>query len=454
MNNKKMGKFLVDHQEEIITQLEKFIRIQSVSDNREKVAEALDFALALGQSMGFEVRTCADGQVGVVEIGQGEETVGILAHVDVVGPGELSRWETSPFEPVIKDGRMYGRGTIDDKGAVIASLYAMKAVAELGIPLKKKVQLILGTQEEVDWTDMRAYVENYPLPDYGFSPDGEFPLCNIEKGSIGINMAFPLEERQEIKEEGSRLTFIEAGTAENIVPGKCTAKLLRVQDGNRQEETLEILGRAAHSCMPEKGENAILKMAEALVSMDLQDNQLLRVMHLAHEKLAGCYGEDIGLYGEDEYVQGEFVHRNALSPTLLRMGEEEILLHVNVRTAYGTTDEEVLSTFRQLAEAYGGIMRNVEILPVVYVSKDRPFVQAFTRAYEAVSGRKHEFALAYGGSYAKAMPNIVSWGPIFPEEEDTCHEENEYISIEGLILNAKIFAAGLNEVVFTETPLK
>lgn len=454
MNNEKINTYLDDRQEEIIDDLGRFIRIESISDRQEKVAEALDFILDLGKKMGFAATSCADGQVGVIETGQGDETVGILAHVDVVDPGDLNQWETPPFEPVIKNGRMYGRGTIDDKGAIIASLYAMKAIAALGMPLKKKIQLILGTQEEVEWTDMRAYVENYPLPDFGFSPDGEYPLCNIEKGSIGVNMIFPLETNQGITKEGTYLTFMEAGTAENIVPGNCSVQLTHVQEGQRQEEMLQALGKTAHSCMPEKGENAILKMAANLMSMDVQENQCLKVMRMIHEKLSGCYGEAIGLYRENEYVQGEFVHRNALSPTILRIEGQKIRLHVNVRTAYGTTDEEVLSVFAQLAEQYGGTLGEIEILPVVYVSKDRPFVQAFTKAYEIASGRKHEFALAYGGSYAKAMPNIVSWGPIFPEEEDTCHEENEYISLDSLLLNAKIFAAGLNEVVFTDAPLK
>lgn len=142
--------YIENNKDEMLKDLADFVAIPSISSDKEKVRKALEFALKLGADMGFRVENCLNGQVGVIEIGQGEETLGILSHVDVVPAGDLEEWETDPFEAVIKDGRVYGRGNIDDKGMIISSLYAMKAVSEYGIPLKKKVQLILGTQEEVD----------------------------------------------------------------------------------------------------------------------------------------------------------------------------------------------------------------------------------------------------------------------------------------------------------------
>ncbi|HQC81868.1 MAG TPA: M20/M25/M40 family metallo-hydrolase, partial [Bacillota bacterium] len=180
MDRQRLMKYLDDNQERMIDDLYDFVRIPSVSDDFVQVRRALDFALELGRKLGFKAEPVLGGQVGVIEEGEGPETLGILSHVDVVPPGDLTIWKTPPFEPTIQNDALYGRGTLDDKGAIIASLYAMKAVKELGIPFKKKVQLILGTQEEVEWTDMQAYVQNFPLPDYGFTPDGEFPICNIE----------------------------------------------------------------------------------------------------------------------------------------------------------------------------------------------------------------------------------------------------------------------------------
>ncbi len=446
-------------EKEIIDNLCRFVKIESVSDNREKVGEALEFALELGRSLGFEAYSCLDGQVGVIEAGQGEEVLGILSHVDVVGPGDTEKWKTPPFEPVIKDGKIFGRGTLDDKGAIIACLYALKAVCDLGLPLKKKVQIILGTQEEVEWTDMAAYVMQYPLPDYGFTPDGEFPVCNIEKGGIDIILEFPLEESWgggnpstgECGTDGNYLSKLTAGTAANIVPGVCTAEITEVKGGIAAAvETIRVTGKSVHSCMPEKGENAIFKMTETVNGMGLKKNKLLELLSMVNICFGDIYGARIGLFSAGEYYNGEFVHRNVFSPTIFDTEKGIAKININIRTAYGTDEKEVVSTIKDLAGRYGGRVVKTTILPAVYVSSDRPFVQAFAKAYEEASGLKNEFVLAYGGSYAKAMPNIVSWGPIFPGEEDTCHEENEYMSVRSLMDNAKIFSVAIGKIVLSD----
>ncbi|HML36910.1 MAG TPA: Sapep family Mn(2+)-dependent dipeptidase [Bacillota bacterium] len=431
---------------EIIDALCRFIRIESISNHDEKVREALDFVLDMGRSLGFNAEARLNGQVGVIEIGQGDETLGILSHVDVVGPGNLGKWTTKPFEPVIKDGRIYGRGALDDKGATIASLFAMKAVCDQGTPLKKKVQMILGTREEVEWTDMTAYVKEFPLPDYGFTPDGEFPLCNIEKGCIDIVMSFPLDD---CAGDGRYLSLIDSGTAPNIVPGVCTAEITEIRNGKTTVQPIEVLGRSVHSCAPEKGENAIFKLAEKVKEIDLKKNKLLELLCMVSERFGDMYGGSVGLRSESEYYNGEFVHRNVLSPTLFKVEDRCARINVNIRSAYGAKEEEIVGAMKALALSYGGEVVKVTILPAVYVSKDRPFVRAMAEAYEEATGLKNEFVLAYGGSYAKAMPNIVSWGPIFPGEEDTCHEENEYISIESLMDNAKIFSVAIGKIALS-----
>jgi len=455
--NKKLLEWLDARQEEIIGALGEFVRIESVSDNPEKVREALDFILNYARGLGFKAESCLDGQVGVIEAGEDGEVLGILAHVDVVGPGDPEKWKTEPFDPVISDGRIYGRGTLDDKGAIIACLYAMKAVCELGRPLRKRIRLILGTQEESEWTDMQAYTAAYPLPDYGFTPDGEFPLCNIEKGCLDVMLSFPLEEPEAgaaVRKAGKYLTRIDAGTAPNIVPGLCTAEITEYTDGKPETRIIKVQGKAVHSCQPEKGENAIFKAAKQLNEIGLENNRLLALLNLICEKLEDVYGEGLGLRSEGEYYNGEFVHRNVFSPTILKVERGTVLLNVDVRFPYGEDENRIVGTLKQLAESNRGSLIRVSSLPAVYVSKDRPFLKAFAKAYDEVSGRTNEFTLAYGGSYAKAMPNIVSWGPVFPDEEDTCHEENEYISIKSLMDNAKIFASAISKIVLNNKSYK
>lgn len=447
MNKEQIIQYIDSILPDMLKDLADFIAIPSTSDDKQQVVKGLNYALNLGRKLGFNAYSYLDNQVGVIEIGHGDETLGILSHVDVVTAGDLEKWNTPPYKAVIKDEKIFGRGTLDDKGAIIASLYAMKAVLNLGLPLHKKIQLILGTQEEVEWTDMNAYIKQFPLPDYGFTPDGEFPLCNIEKGCMDITMEFPLDF---IPNEPGSLVSISAGTATNIVPGICTAEIIEDLNNTLVPCLHKTFGKAVHSCQPEKGENAIFNMVKSLSGLNLKQNKLLDLIYMINEKFGDVNGKALGLYSQSEYYNGEFVHRNVFTPTILNVKNNILTLIVNIRYSYGTNTENIIDTFNDLAKHYGGALIAFNNLPAVYVSKDRPFMQAFAKAYENVSGHKNEFVLAYGGSYAKAMPNIVSWGPIFPEDEDTCHEENEYISIKSLADNSKIFAAAISEIVLSK----
>ena len=129
-------------------------------------------------------------------------------------------------------------------------------------------------------------------------------------------------------------------------------------------------------------------------------------------------------------------------------------VHINVRFAYGTESDEILRVLKKLSAEYGGEVKNIYPLPAVFVSKERPFIKEFGKAYEEGSGRKHQCILAYGGSYAKAMPNIVSWGPVFPDDEDLCHEANEYFSVKSMLDNGKVFVLALYKIVMSEKSFK
>lgn len=454
----KIKRYIESHRDDMVRDLAGFIAIPSVSEDRAEVSRALDYVLQLAKRMGFEAESVLDHRVGVISTGAGEETIGILAHVDVVPPGDAANWNTPPFQMTESDGRLYGRGTLDDKGAIIASLYAMKYLLDCGAPIRKKVQMILGTQEEVEWEDMDAYVRSYPLPDYGFTPDGEFPLCNIEKGLMTLELRLPLkqpDQPDQPREDGWYLEDLKAGTAANIVPGQCTAVLKRVCHGEAVEETtVKTEGRAVHSCQPEKGKNAIFVMADTLKDYPLQENQLWRILRMLQEKFADLYGKALGLYSESEYYNGEFVHRNVFSPNVISVKGDMVSCVVDVRFAYGTAEADIIERMRAAAAEIGGTSEVQSSLPAVYVSRDRPFMDEFGLAYEEGSGRKHQCVLAYGGSYAKAMPNIVSWGPIFPGEEDTCHEDNEYIAIDTLLTCGKVFAIALARTALSERCFK
>lgn len=214
-------------------------------------------------------------------------------------------------------------------------------------------------------------------------------------------------------------------------------------------QTVTAHGKAVHSCQPERGSNALFVLFEQLESMGLTPNKTYRLLQQVCDNFRDVFGRALGLYSPSEYFEGEFVHRNACSPTIFQAKDGRCTVTINIRFAYGTDTDELTVRMKEFAEKTGGCISSSEILPAVFVSKDKPFLQEMAAAYEEVTGLKNEFTLAYGGSYAKAMPNIVSWGPVFPGDEDTCHEPNEYISLERLLCSTKIFAQTIARLAFS-----
>ena len=196
MNYEKLDQVVASYREEILGKLKEWIAIPSVQAPRSaenapfgpEVRRMLDLFLADARAMGFDVKEFG-GYCAQAQMGSGDKTMGILAHLDIVPGGD--GWVHDPFGGEIEDGKFYGRGVTDDKGPMLGALYAMRAVREAGIPLRHRVRAIAGCDEETGMSDMRYYREHSDLPDYGFSPDAEYPLINIEKG--GLNLVLSAE---------------------------------------------------------------------------------------------------------------------------------------------------------------------------------------------------------------------------------------------------------------------
>lgn len=427
--------------------LAELVKIPSLSEHIEETKIALAKALEIAEAMGLSSRSVLNGTVGIVELGDGDETIGMLTHVDVVPVGDLDNWDTDPFTMVCKDDILYGRGVLDDKGPVISCLYAMKYLKECGKPLHKKVQLIIGTQEEIEWTDMEQYVKLYPLPDYGFTPDGEFPICNVEKGDGYFLYRFPLH----IKEGCTKyIKSIDAGIAENAVPDKCTVVVVR--DG--VEETLTFEGKAAHSSTPEQGDNAIVKACCALAGEDYESNGVMEAIRMVAECFADVDCGQIGLKSEEQYLNGEFIHKNIVIATLMDTREDEVVLTVNIRSSYGTTDEAVKDAFSGVCEGRNVRFEIKEYQSPIYISRDSDFLKILTAAYEKHSGFEGGFTIEYGGTYAKAIPNVVNWGPVFPGKFYSGHEANESWEVKDMMTSTKIYTEALEQMATCEKSLK
>ena len=225
MYNSKIDSLIEGWREDIYQTLKGWIGIDSTLSAPagegkpfgENISRVLDLALSDAERMGFAARNI-DGYAGEISLGQGEQTMGMLAHLDIVPAGD--GWPHDPFGCEMENGRVYGRGVQDDKGPAVAALFALRAVKEAGVELKDGVRLILGTDEESGMRGLRYYKEHEPMPDYGFSPDADYPLINIEKGGVGIALS-----AVSAGEEDAEIPIYEmnAGVRANVVPGTARA---------------------------------------------------------------------------------------------------------------------------------------------------------------------------------------------------------------------------------------
>ena len=235
MYREKIDKFIDAHKTEMLEDIAELCKIDSTKDSYragrpygDGCFEALGAALHIAECYGFSINNY-DNYVGTVDLNDKEKQLDILAHLDIVPAGD--GWTvTEPFVPVVKDGKIYGRGTADDKGPAIAALYAMRAVKELGIPVKKNVRLILGTDEECGSSDIRHYYSVEEEAPMTFSPDASFPVINIEKGSLHGQFTAEFEKSQALP----RMVSFKSGTKSNVVPSKAEA-LFEGLDGSDTE---------------------------------------------------------------------------------------------------------------------------------------------------------------------------------------------------------------------------
>lgn len=378
---------------------------------------ALDYTLDLCASLGFRTKNCAN-KVGWAEVGEGDEMVAILVHLDVVPAGE--GWDYPPFALTEADGKLFGRGIADDKGPAIVCIYAMKALMDSGIPLKRRIRIIFGMAEEGgDWSDMEYYCQNEEAPVCGFTPDGSFPAAYGEKGFATYQMFVPLA--------GSGLELLEGGQAENVVADVCRAVV--------KGQPLEAQGSPAHGSLPWLGDNAISHMMADLAGLPVAD------------LYNACIGFD--LYGERLGCQTD---DGKVGPLTVNVGKvrtigENIVFWLDIRYPTSITAEEILDRLNATVEPLGARVVTEYYQKPVYLGADSPLITGLMDAYRQVTGDAEAEAIRLtGGTYAKAMENIAVFGPILPDRESTLHQKNEYLLKEDFFLILDIYREALKRL--------
>jgi succinyl-diaminopimelate desuccinylase len=369
----------------------------------------------------------------VLEIGRGEEIVGVLTHVDVVEIGDKSKWETPPFEGVFDGKQIIGRGAMDDKVPTAIIFNIMRVFNQSKLHFQRRLQLIVGTSEESEWSDMESFRNEFCIPDFSFTPDGAFPIHNIEKGYADVEISIPLEADF----PGGTILEVTSGDSSNTIPSWGTF----VYKNHAQNKTVVITsqGSSSHSSLPENGDNALTKLAGMIKNLGLEHPRLNTLLNFILGMHKDYYGRFLGFDNTETIFNDEYIGKTTANPTVLKYSEGTLVLNINIRHKYGVTRENIDNLFNQLSEIFDFRYQITGYQEPLYVSRTNPFFEMMNRAYETATNCKGGFILANGTSYAKALPNSVCWGPVFPGEEDSCHQENERISLASVMKCTEIY---------------
>ena len=462
MSLQQMDALIASWQDEILEKLRSWLAIDSVQTERSvenapfgtNVRRMLDLFLRDAAALGFAIDD-VDGYAGSAEMGAGEQTMGILAHLDIVPAGD--GWLHDPFGGEIESGRLYGRGAQDDKGPALAALYAMRAVREAGIPLKHAVRLIVGCDEETGMSDMRYYAKVRKMPDYGFSPDAEYPLINIEKGGLALRLS-----KLTGGEENADLPVysLNAGVRQNVVPGLATCELglgthsfeeierrvcsiadaherfdLKLEDIGGGRAKLTSTGVQAHAAMPHVGFNAAGALLVALDELGAGGGSREAIGALAKTLGVAYDGEGLGIKQSDE-LSGALT----CNLGLLRYDGSELWVQLDIRYPISANEAQMCGACVCVLSPYKiSVTRTGGHVPL-HVPEDHPVVQGLLRVYHEQTDLPAYAMAIGGGTYSRMMPNTVAFGTLFPGDEECCHMPDEYVDIEKYMLSIRIMA--------------
>ena len=447
----KLNAIIESMHDEMIDTLQKWIRVPSVKGEAapgapfgREVRSMLDMALADCEQMGFKTQNF-DGYIAHADLGEGsdEDALAILAHLDVVPEGD--GWKYPPYGAVIENGRMYGRGTSDDKGPAVAALYAMKAVKDVGIPLRRKVRLILGCDEESGWEDIAHYNKVATMPRMGFSPDASYPIINIEKGICRLELHGVLSN------EGLQVIAFNNGERPNVIPGRASALVAGDAATVAQAEaaakkldipaevqltdkgvSITVTGISGHAAYPETARNANGEMLLLLRELGVQGD-----LRLLADKIGLDYkGEGLEISVSDG-ISGYLT----CNLGIIRAGEGGVYATLDIRYPVMTNPDMIIKNVS--ASLPGMRVEAMEVKVPHHVPAGSELVQNLLDAYHEVTGYERKCLYTGGGTYARSLQEGVAFGASFPQDEDLAHQANEYADIEGLYKNIKIFALAI-----------
>lgn len=458
----KITDFIYSHSEELFEVVRALVEIPSVKG---APAEGAPFGREPRMALDKMLEICAkhglvtglhDDVMGTADLVPegGEIGLGILCHLDVV-PAEPLNWSFPPFQLTRREGKLFGRGVIDDKGPCAAALYALYCVKELGIPLKKGVRLLFGTDEENGSNDLEVYQKSHELPPMVFTPDASFPVINIEKGMI----------RSGIRGEysGGSVVSLNGGNIPNAVPDKAeavltgisrdevtaaiaansTGALITVDYEDNGNIVLHCSGRSAHASTPQVGINAVTALIETLLRLPLKEGSQKEILQGLAQKFpfGETDGKSAGLKLSDK-------ESGALTLTFSKfsMNDGKVSGCIDIRYPVKSQLSDVVGRLSAALEQAGLCYeKNMEEQPH-YVPEDSELVQTLLKVYEQVEGEPGRCIAIGGGTYVHTVEGGVAFGVERGDTDYHMHGNDEFITEDELLKDAVLFACAIAEL--------
>ncbi len=425
--------------------LARLISIPSVYEESDKypfgepIQKALEEMIEIAKELGFRTYLDRDGYYGYAELGEGE-MFGVLGHLDVVPVGDLSKWNFDPFTLTEKEEKLFGRGTQDDKGPTLASMYALKILLDQGFSLNKRIRFIFGTDEETLWRGINKYEKEQEMPTMGFSPDSTFPLIYAEKGLLQIKL---------ISRQKSDLIW-SGGDAFNSVPDSVhynDDKLEEFKDNLEKlnyeylenSSGIEVIGKAMHAQVANLGVNAIVHAFEAIDS--LYSNDIIKFV-------VNEIGNDAHAYKVFGDVSDEHSGKLMFNIGKFSFQEEFQELCIDIRIPVTVEKSFVMEKLSSIAKKYALELLEYDWLRSIYVEKDSLLIKSLMEAYQEVTNDfESEPKTSGGATYARAMDNCVAFGSVQPSSPKTEHQANEYILIDDIKLAMNIYMQAFKKLL-------
>ncbi|URM52946.1 Sapep family Mn(2+)-dependent dipeptidase [Mycoplasma sp. SG1] len=465
MIDQKIQQLIDKYSNDIIKDVQKIVQIDtlfdgdSISDNApfgKKIRQGMDYFLDKAKKDKFAIKD-DDGYAIIIEHGSKELSDMVMAavHIDTV-PYLASEWEYPPLSGTISDGKIYGRGTQDDKGPLVAIYYALKIIRDLGVPVNKRIQLFIGGNEENGSTCAKHFFENEKTekPVFAFTPDSYFPLTFAEKALAPVLITGKINPSLITND----VKYFFANQAHNAVPSRAKAVVIgsyanltenfadylkennikgKIKQLSKTEVMLDLEGKSAHGSTPEKGLNAATYLANFL-SLYFEDRLVGFINNYFHKS---TFGEKLEISYFDAVEK-----RLTISPNIVEYDDNKFKIYFDLRIPNTAKINEILERFKYIVDKYfdNYASFNVNLTPGIRYSLENPYIKKLCHVYKTIANddKNKPFAIG-GGTYAKSIPNCVAFGMLFPWDEETEHQPNERVVIKHLLKAVEIFVHAL-----------